>query len=91
MTEEAKIIWGGELWAPPTILQEVDNHWLVGAYLSRHFIEGKYTVPLYTTPPAAQRTWVGLTDDQRTSAIWSSGGFGAGALWAEKQIKENNE
>ena len=25
--------------------------------------------PLYTTPPAAQRTWVGLTDEER-SKIW---------------------
>ena len=41
------------------------------------------------TPP--QRTWVGLTNDQRTSAIWTNGGFGAGALWAEKQLEENNK
>ena len=26
-------------------------------------LEGKW-VPLYTTPPAAQRTWVGLTDKE---------------------------
>jgi hypothetical protein len=25
--------------------------------------EGRYTVPLYTTQPAAQRTWVGLTKE----------------------------
>ena len=26
--------------------------------------EGGYTVPLYTAPPAAQRQWVGLTDEE---------------------------
>jgi hypothetical protein len=25
---------------------------------------GNYILPLYTTPPAAQRTWVGLTDEE---------------------------
>jgi hypothetical protein len=26
--------------------------------------KGEYTVPLYTTPPAAKRTWTGLTDEE---------------------------
>jgi hypothetical protein len=42
-------------------------------------------------PHPQQRTWVGLTDNHRTAAIWSDGGFGAGALWAEKQLSENNK
>jgi hypothetical protein len=37
-----------------------------------------------------QRTWVGLTDEQKQTAAWSDGSFGSGALWAEKQLKEKN-
>ena len=42
----------------------------------------------YTHPP--QRTWVGLTDEQKQTAIWTDGTFGAGALWAEAKLKEKN-
>jgi len=37
-----------------------------------------------------QRPWVGLTDNEKTTAIWTDGGFGAGALWAEAKLKERN-
>jgi len=37
-----------------------------------------------------QRPWIGLTDDEKTTAIWTDGGFGAGALWAEAKLKERN-
>jgi hypothetical protein len=30
--------------------------------------------PLYTTPPAAQRTWVGLTEDERINLSYKSNG-----------------
>jgi hypothetical protein len=43
---------------------------------------------LYTTPP--QRTWVGLTEEEKHSAAWSDGEFGDGVLWAEKLLKERN-
>ena len=33
------------------------------------FTEGHRALPLYTTPPAAQRKWVGLTDEE----IWGTG------------------
>ena len=39
---------------------------------------------------AQQRTWVGLTDDEKTAAAWTDGGFGSGALWAEAKLKEKN-
>jgi hypothetical protein len=42
------------LWASPNTIEFVQNHHLVGTYLSRRFIEGEYTIPLYTTPPAKQ-------------------------------------
>jgi hypothetical protein len=37
-----------------------------------------------------KREWVGLTEDEKTTAIWTDGGFGAGALWAETKLKEKN-
>lgn len=37
-----------------------------------------------------KRPWVGLTDNEKTTAIWTDGGFGAGALWAEAKLKEKN-
>ena len=37
-----------------------------------------------------QRPWVGLTEDEKTTAIWTDGGFGAGALWAEAKLKDKN-
>jgi hypothetical protein len=54
MTDESKIFWADELWAPPSALQSVEDGHIVGTYLSRRFIEGKYTIPLYTAPPAKQ-------------------------------------
>jgi len=42
----------------------------------------------YTTPQ--QRTWVGLTDEEKQTAAWSDGSFGSGALWAEEQLKDKN-
>jgi hypothetical protein len=38
----------------------------------------------------AQRTWVGLTEEEKHSAAWSNGEFGDGMLWAEKLLKERN-
>ena len=36
------------------------------------------------------KEWVGLTDDEKHSAIWTGGEFGDGVLWAEKLLKERN-
>ena len=46
--------------------------------------------PTYYIPSKDQRTWVGLTDEQKQAAIWTDGTFGAGALWAEAKLKEKN-
>ena len=43
----------------------------------------------YTTPPAAQRQWVGLTDEDMETTHWSPD-FRAGAKWAEAKLKEKN-
>jgi len=47
--------------------------------------------PLYTTPQPTQKPWVGLTDADKQTAVWSDGSFGSGALWAEAKLKEKNE
>ncbi len=58
-------------------------------------------VPLYPAPPAAQRQWVGLTDDELKAVTRLEGAnsraqldlgkaFWAGARWAEAQLKEKN-
>ena len=51
--------------------------------------------PLYTTPPAAQRPWVGLTDEDvnRESAMIASQmklAFHAGMYVAQQILKERN-
>ena len=43
-------------------------------------------VAIYTSPPA-QRTWVGLTDEE--TGHWAAD-FLAGAKWAEAKLKEKN-
>ena len=37
-----------------------------------------------------QRKWVGLTDEEKKSAIGSDSYFYSGALWAESKLKEKN-
>ena len=38
----------------------------------------------------ASKPWVGLTDDEKQTAVWTDGSFGSGALWAEAKLKEKN-
>ena len=51
--------------------------------------------PLFTPlgqlwPLDVQRTWKGLTDEQKQIAAWTDGTFGAGAFWAEAKLKDKN-
>jgi hypothetical protein len=46
--------------------------------------------PLYTTPPAAQRPWVGLTDEDMKDPQTHIFDFIYGARWAEAKLKERN-
>jgi hypothetical protein len=56
---------------------------------------GNYILPLYTTPLAAQRTWVGLTDEERDAitvmrtAKWRNR-FRNHAKAVEQLLKEKN-
>jgi hypothetical protein len=43
---------------------------------------------LSSLPP--KREWVGLTDEDKQTAVWTNGTFGGGALWAEAMLKERN-
>jgi hypothetical protein len=83
MTDESKI-----LWASPNTIEFVQNHHLVGTHLSRRFIEGEYTIPLYTTPQ--QRTWVGLTSEDY-NGIFEKARTGEHAVQlAEAKLRGNN-
>lgn len=53
------------------------------------------TAQWYKCPNCAKqspltREWVGLTDDEKQTAVWTDGSFGSGALWAEAKLKEKN-
>ena len=53
------------------------------------------TAQWYTCPNCAKQSpltieWVGLTDDEKQTAVWTDGSFGSGALWAEAKLKEKN-
>jgi hypothetical protein len=58
-------------------------------------------IPLYATPPTAQRTWVGLTDEEFHEACWesyvdpvtgecSTGDREYAVRWTEAKLKEKN-
>ena len=51
------------------------------------------SVPLYTSPPA-QRTWVGLTDEEisaRAANFYNPEMYKRAALWAQEKLKERNQ
>jgi hypothetical protein len=53
---------------------------------------GETQAPLYTTPPAAQRQWVGLTDEDFIDLCEEASNFGTGGLvrHIEAKLKEKN-
>jgi len=59
----------------------------IGFFEEKHFDQLQ---PLYTTPPAAQRQWVGLDLDDMPDIRAGDHAFLSGALWAETKLKEKN-
>jgi hypothetical protein len=58
-----------------------------------YVLESAFTIPLYTTPPAAQRPWIGLTDEDLE--FWTEelgqGELGKGVIRAvADHLKERN-
>ena len=50
----------------------------------------EFTMPVYTTPPAAQRQWVGLDWKDMPDIRAGDHAFLAGARWAEDKLKDKN-
>jgi len=79
---------------PPQVAKQEQGEPVVGT--KTWFEDGKvvtqnlYFSDVYTTPQPAQKPWVGLTDEDKQTAVWSDGSFGSGALWAEAKLKEKN-
>jgi hypothetical protein len=81
-----------EQWGRPAPVQEpvawIEHH-KGGDNLVWDDPSGKRT-PLYTTPPAAQRTWVGLTDEE-AQWIYDNGRTPSGMMeMVEAKLKERN-
>jgi len=61
---------------------------------SMNYVSGVRAMPLYTSPPA-QRTWVGLTFDERIELAkdvdWPVGAYCEYAEKIEAKLKEKNE
>jgi hypothetical protein len=59
-----------------------------------HLESGETITMIYTTPPAAQRQWVGLTDEeieQGCKESWvTEQAFQSAVWWAEAKLKEKN-
>jgi len=37
-----------------------------------------------------KKPWIGLTDEDKQTAVWTNGTFAQGAVWAEARLKERN-
>ena len=59
-------------------------------YVSTYKNDPSFTPLGQLWPLVVKREWVDLTEEQKLTAIWTDGGFGAGALWAESKLKELN-
>jgi hypothetical protein len=59
-----------------------------------YVLDGMFTIPLYTTPPAAQRPWQGLEAEDlaqiESDEFWQVGNHMAIALAVEAKLKERN-
>jgi hypothetical protein len=71
---------------PVAWLDEYGNVFPLAA--KQYSVVGKHLEPLFTTPPAAQRQWVGLTAKDLAEIPPSAY---EGAIWADAKLKEKNE
>jgi hypothetical protein len=44
----------------------------------------------YFMAKRAPPPWIGLTEEERLSAVWTDGSFASGVSWAEAKLKEKN-
>ena len=74
---------------PVAWMDEFGNVFPLGAQLGPKWLR-EPMMPLYTTPPAAQRQWVGLTEEERNQ-IWSSYRVSFVSInYIEAKLKEKN-
>jgi len=71
---------------PVAWMDEFGNVFPLGAQRGPKYLNEPMK-PLYTTPPAAQRQWVGLTDEQINQYDYQYRDL---LYEAEKMLKENN-
>lgn len=55
-----------------------------------YVLKSAFNIPLYTTPPAAQRQWQGLTDEDWDKVGDMPDTFDQGVAWAQARLKERN-
>jgi len=65
-------------------------HWAKPTHISAPTVVNVPPMPLYTAPPATQRPWVGLTDEDMKDLKTHILDFIYGARWAEAKLKERN-
>jgi hypothetical protein len=76
---------------PVAILKGIDEYGPVVDWY-RHWVTTPIGTKFYTTPPAAQRQWVGLTDEDFIDLCEEASNFGTGGLirHIEAKLKEKN-
>ena len=76
-----------------SVRTELDKQSCPNAYMNTAWeaVVKHHRATIYTTPPAAaQRTWVGLTDEDMKDPKTHNFDFIYGARWAEAKLKEKN-
>jgi hypothetical protein len=79
---------------PPQRTEQEPVAWMVklgDVTCFQHHADSKHaSVPLYTAPPAAQRPWIGLTEEDWVKIGDMPDTWDQGAAWAAARLKERN-